>query len=313
MPNHEEIIFKDDFIERYSRLTDFDAFRRYSLSFLRKSIRVNTLKTTVAEIKKRLEKEWILEQVPWCKEGFWIEHRGVGDQKRRDVGNLIEHTLGYIYVQEAASMIPSLVLGPRPGEKVLDMCAAPGSKTTQMAQMMENRGIIVANDISADRLAALGVNVQRCGAMNIVLTRSFGYHIKEAGFDRVLVDAPCSGTGTIRKSIKTLMMWNPAMVKRLASQQKRLIEKAFELLKDGGTMTYSTCTLEPEEDEEVVDHLLSKYSNAKLEDIKLDIKKSSPVTEFNGRAYDKEVEKCLRIWPQDNDTEGFFVCKIRKA
>jgi len=312
MPNWQELEFKQDFIDRYSKLTDFETFKKFSLSFLRKSIRVNTLKTTAAEIKKRLEKDWMLEPIPWCKDGFWIEHRGVGEEKRRDVGNLIEHTLGYIYVQEAASMIPPLVLDPKPGEKVLDMCAAPGSKTTEMAQLMENKGIIVANDIAADRLASLGINVQRCGAMNIVITKSFGYHIKESGFDKILVDAPCSGTGTIRKSIKTLMMWNPGMVKRLSEQQKRLIEKAFELLKEGGTMTYSTCTLEPEEDEGVIDHLLSKHDNAKVEDIKLDIKRSPAVMEFNGVKFNPEVKKCLRIWPQDNDTEGFFVCKIRK-
>lgn len=311
-PKAEEVIFKEKFIERYSKLTDWKAFEKYCRLYLRKSIRVNTVKMSVAELKKRLEKEWTLTQIPWCKEGFWIEHKGI---KRIDIGNLKEHVLGYIYVQESASMIPPVVLDPRPGDVVLDMCAAPGSKTTQIAQYMKNRGIIIANDITHDRLSALGINVQRCGLTNVVITNYYGYNIKKPlgeGFDRILVDAPCSGTGSIRKSLKTILMWNPNMVVRLSSMQKKLIEKGFELLKEGGTMVYSTCTLEPEEDEEVVDHLLKVYPEAKIEEIRLDIKRGNPVTEFEGKRYNQEVKKCLRIWPQDNDSEGFFVCKIRK-
>ena len=316
MPNWEQLHFKEAFIERYRKLTDFEAFRRYSLSFLRKSIRVNTLKIPVPELKKRLEKEWIFEQVPWCREGFWIEHRGVETEgklkKRRDIGNLREHSLGYFYVQEAASMIPPIVLDPKPGEKILDMCAAPGSKTTQIGQMMENEGIVVANDISADRLAALGINVQRMGLVNIVINKSMGYHIREGNFDRILVDAPCSGTGTIRKSLKTLQMWNPHLAKKLAGQQKKLLQHAFSLLKKGGILVYSTCTLEPDEDEGVIDSFLQQNNDARLEEIKLEIKRSDAVLEFEGETYNPEIKKCLRIWPQDNDSEGFFVAKIRK-
>ena len=138
MPNWEEIEFKDKFIERYSQLTDFEKFKEYSLSFLRRSIRVNTLKITIPELKKRVEaQDWVLTPVPWCKEGFWVEHKG----GRRDIGNLIEHTLGYFYVQESASMIPPLVLNPQPGETILDIAASPGSKTTQIAALMKNQGI----------------------------------------------------------------------------------------------------------------------------------------------------------------------------
>lgn len=313
MPNHEQIHFKEAFVERYSKLTDFEQFRKYSLSFLRKSIRVNTTKISVEEIKKRLEKDWVLEQIPWCKEGFWIEHRGIEGEKRRDIGNLREHALGYFYVQEAASMIPPLVLGPKPGEKILDMCASPGSKTTQIAQMMKNKGVVAANDISADRLAALGINIQRCGLSNVVITKTMGCHIRETGFDRILVDAPCSGTGTIRKSLKTLMMWNPELGKRLAGQQKKLLNHAFSLLKKNGTLVYSTCTMEPDEDEGVIDWFLSKNRKARLEEIEIELKRSKPVLDFEGKQYNEEIKKCLRIWPQDNDSEGFFVAKLRKT
>ncbi len=306
-PNAEEIEFKEKFIERYSDLTDWQEFKRYSLSFLRKSIRVNTLKSSADEIKKRLSPDWRLEQIPWCKEGFWIK----GD--RRDIGNLKEHSLGYIYVQEAASMIPPIVLDPKPREIVLDIAAAPGSKTTQIAQYMENKGIIVANDVSHDRLASLGVNVQRCGVKNAVLTMKRGQQIKNIEFDKILVDAPCSGTGTIRKSVKTVYTWNPDMVKKMAAEQKKLICHAFSLLKEGGTMVYSTCTMEPDENEGVIDFFLSKNEDARIMPIKLNIKRSEPITEFEGNQYNPEVKKCLRIWPQDNDSEGFFVCKIIKG
>jgi len=305
-PNASEIEFKERFVERYSKLTNFEEFRKFNLSFLRKSIRVNTLKISIKELKDRLKKDWKLTQIPWCKEGFWIKG------ERRDVGNLPEHSLGYIYVQEAASMIPPVVLNPKPGDAVLDMAAAPGSKTTQMAAMMKNQGIIIANDIAPDRLASLGVNLQRCGAANAIITMMKGHNIRGT-FDKILLDAPCTGTGTIRKSVKTIYAWNPDMISRMSAQQKQLIAHAFNMLKSGGTMVYSTCSLEPEENEEVVDYLISHHEDAKVMPINLKgLKKSNPVTEFNGRKYSDEVKKCLRIWPQDNDTEGFFVAKIKK-
>ena len=309
--NFNEITFKPKFIERYSKLTNWENFRQCSLSFLNRSIRVNLLKISITELKKRLEGKWNLEQIPWCKEGFWIEH---AKKERRDIGNLIEHSLGYFYIQEAASMIPPIVLEPKKGEIVLDIAASPGSKTTQIAQYMQNEGVLIANDYTVDRMKPLSINLQRCGVSNAVITLMEGQWFRKSGieFDKVLVDAPCSGTGTIRKSLKTLNIWNPDMVRRLSITQKQLIETGFNLLKEQGTLVYSTCSLEPEENEEVVDFLLNKYENAKLEEIKLNIKKSNPILEFENKKYSDEIKKCLRIWPQDNDTEGFFVAKIRK-
>ncbi|MBW2974388.1 RsmB/NOP family class I SAM-dependent RNA methyltransferase [Candidatus Woesearchaeota archaeon] len=307
----QQIEFKPKFIERYKALTDWQVFKEISLRFLRRSVRVNTLKVSVRECKKRLEEQdWKLTPIPWCREGFWVEHK----QGRRDIGNTVEFSLGYYYVQEAASMIPPVVLGPKPGEIILDMCAAPGSKSSQIAQYMENKGILISNDYQYIRLQPLGINMQRMGITNSVITLMEGRYFKGSNirFDRILVDAPCSGTGTIRKSLKTIGIWNPNAIKRLCSQQKQLLHTAFEILKDNGTLVYSTCSLEPEEDENVVDSLLDKYGNAKLEEIKLDIKRSAPVLEFEGNSYNQEIKKCLRLWPQDNDTEGFFVAKIKK-
>jgi len=302
----QELKWKDKFIERYEKLTDIDEFKKYSSVFLRKSIRINTLKISVDECKKKL-KDWKLTPIPWCKEGFWIEHK----KGRLDIGNTLEHQLGYIYVQEAASMIPPIVLDPNE-DKVLDMCAAPGSKSSQISSLMKNKGMLIANDIGA-RINALSFNLQRCGISNAIITSMEGRFFQDS-FDKILVDAPCSGTGAIRKSPKTLLMWNPDMIKRLSGMQKQLINVAFQNLKKNGILVYSTCTLEPEENEGVVDFLLNKYGNAKIEEINIEgLKRSNPVMEFEGRKYNEEIKKCLRIWPQDNDTEGFFIAKIKKV
>ena len=309
IPTTETIVWKPALVDRYSKLTDFEEFKKYSLSFLRRSIRINTVLGSIKEIKASIEaKGWKLESIPWCKEGFFISHA-----ERRDVGNLLEHHLGKIYVQEAASMIPPLVLDPQPEEMVLDMCASPGSKTTQMGAMMHSKGILVANDFKGARLQSLGINVQKSGLTNIVITLMHGKRFFGFQFDKILVDAPCSGMGAIRKSLKTIHIWNPLMISKLARMQKELLENAFQNLKPGGVVVYSTCSVEPEENEGVVDFLVKKFRNATVEKVKLKGLKTSPtIVGFNGVVYDPQVQHCLRIWPQDNDTEGFFVAKIGK-
>lgn len=308
----ENLEFKDKFKERFAKLTDWEEFVKYNSKFLRRSIRVNTLKISVKELKKRIEDKWHLQPVKWCKEGFFIEHKGLGEDYRRDVGNLTEHSLGYIFIQEASSMIPPRVLLPEPGDIILDMCASPGSKTTQIAQYMNNEGLLVANDYKFERNKALGLNLQRSGVLNTVMTLKDARKFSGFSFDKILIDAPCSGTGTIRKSPKTMKIWNPNMIKRLAKTQRELIENAFNNLRKGGVLVYSTCSIEPEENESVVSYLLDKYENATTEQIEIDINKSSPVDEFENARFNEGVRNCLRIWPQDNDTDGFFVCRIRK-
>ncbi|MBR9676073.1 RsmB/NOP family class I SAM-dependent RNA methyltransferase [Candidatus Woesearchaeota archaeon] len=311
IPKTENIVIKPGFEARYKTLcgANYEEFMKYSLSFLRRSIRVNTLKTSVLKTKKSLEKKgWILTSIPWCKEGFWIEH----ETGRRDIGNTAEHALGFIYVQEAVSMIPPIVLNPKPGELVLDMCAAPGSKTSQMAMYMNNDGLIVANDYQGMRARPLGINMQRVGATNTLISLSEGQRLRVGGFDKILVDAPCSGTGTIRKSLKTLRMWNENMIRRLAGTQKQLILHAYKMLRPGGELVYSTCTLEPEEDEAIINYLLEKHPDADVVPFDLDIKRAEPVLEWDGQKFDPRIKNVLRLYPQLNNTEGFFVAKIKK-
>jgi NOL1/NOP2/sun family putative RNA methylase len=211
-----------------------------------------------------------------------------------------------------------LVLQPKPGEVILDLCSSPGSKTTQAAAMMENTGTIVANEISMGRISILNSNLERCGVMNAIVTRREGVAFcntllkkSKLRFDKILVDAPCSGEGTLRKSPKTFLMWNINMIKKIARTQRDLAEAAVQLLKVGGEMIYSTCTLAPEEDEMIVDYLLGKF-DIEIEEIKLPMKFRQGVCEWEGKEMSSEVKKCLRLYPQDNNTDGFFVTKIRK-
>jgi len=301
----KDIKFKEKFITRYSKLTDWELFKKYSLTFLRRSIRVNTLKISIPDLLERLSPEWDLTPIPWCKEGFWIEHRAI--KKRRDIGNLTEHALGYFYVQEAASMIPPIVLNPKPNEFILDIAASPGSKTSQIAQYMKNTGILIANDYQYKRMKPLDLNLQRMGISNSIITLMQGRFFKGFEFDKALVDAPCSGTGAIRKSFKTLLIWNPNMVRRIASTQRQLLDTAFNNLKPNGTIVYSTCTLEPEENEATVSYLLEKYDNAKLEKITLPgLKSSKPITEFENQSYNPEVKKCEPVLFHTGDTPFVF-------
>ncbi len=305
-----EIIIKKKFEDRYRTLLKdrYEEFISCSVSFLRRAIRVNTIKSSIDYVTRRLSKSWELKQVPWCKEGFWIEGN------RRDIGNLIEHQMGFIYVQEPASMIPPIVLDPMPSETVLDMASAPGSKTTQLSAMMKNIGVIVANDENPLRLKLLGMNLQRCGVENAVISNRNAMFFEKAGilFDKVLLDAPCSGTGTIRKSLKTLKIWNEKMTIKIAGIQKRLLDSAHQSLKRGGVLVYSTCSLEPEENEENISWFLDKHKDMVTQEIILDIKRDEPILEFDKKRYNPLVKNCLRLYPNTNDTQGFFVCKMVK-
>lgn len=297
--------FKRRFVERYSSLTDFEKFKKASLERKRKAIRVNTIKISVSEFKKRVDLK--LKQIPWCEEGFFVE------SLRTDLGNLPEHGLGYFYVQEASSMVPVEILKPKKRDFILDVAAAPGSKTTQIAAKLGGSGFIVANDNNYNRMKALTMNLQRSGVINYISTLMEGRFIK-GEFDKILLDAPCSGTGTLSKSPQTLLEWNPYGIRRLAGLQKQLIKNAFDNLKKGGCLVYSTCTLEPEEDEGVVSYLLDRFSNAEIQKVSLDgLRASKAVTSFCNKEFNSGVKKCLRIWPQNNKTDGFFVAKIKKT
>jgi NOL1/NOP2/sun family putative RNA methylase len=276
---------------------------------LRRTARVNTLKATTARLLELLA-DIGPEVLPWYSDGLVL-----GDAVA--VGRRLEHFLGLFYVQEAVSMVPPLVLSPEPGETVLDISAAPGSKTTQMAAMMQNTGLVVANDSSPVRVRGLVGNIDRAGCLNVAVTRLDGIRLAEpmAGrCDRVLVDAPCSAEGTIRKSPQALEHWSLDAFPRFAAIQRGLLQAGFRCLRPGGRLVYSTCTLAPEENEGVVNWLLAREPAAEVVEWNLaGLVAHAGVTKWQGEEFRAEVARTRRILPQDNDTEAFFVALIRKG
>jgi len=240
------------------------------------------------------------------------------DLEPGELGRALEHLLGYYYMQELASMLPVIALKPERNETILDLCAAPGSKTTQLSSELQGTGTIIANEVSMGRLKILASNLEKCGASNTIITRKEGFafcnRMKKNNFqfDRILVDAPCSGEGTLRSSPKTYLMWNIKTIKNLPKIQKSLIASALEILEPKGILVYSTCTHAPEENEGVVDKILKEFPNIKLEKINLPIKYREGITNWEDKQFSNEVKKCARVYPHDNNTEGFFIAKIRK-
>ncbi len=308
--------FKPEFRERMSQLLtnkeDFDKFEKIIHTGPRNFVRCNTIKISPSELCERLRKKWSVEQpFPEYPEIILIKQ----DLGPGELGNAIEHILGYYYVQEISSMLSVLALSPQPGELVLDVCAAPGSKTSQIAARMENKGTLIANDLKMDRVKILAATLERCGVTNSVITRNDGVSLcnkmEKAGFkfDKILLDAPCSGEGTLRSSPKTFIMWNKKMVYKLSRMQKKLIAFSLKALKKGGILVYSTCTHSPEENEEVIDFAIRNFP-VNIESLYLPLKSRPGLQKWGDEAFSPEVEKCCRFYPQDNDSEGFFVAKL---
>jgi len=310
------------FLERMEKLLvekkDFESYLDILKVVPVRSIRCNPLKISVEDLKKKLEaKGWKIGQ-PWKKspDVMIIEN----DLVPGELGRALEHLLGYYYIQELASMLPVLSFNFEEGEKVLDLCAAPGSKTTQISAKMNNTGSVIANEVSMGRLRILASNLERCGCSNVVISRKDGSALckrlkkyNDYEFDKILVDASCSGEGTLRSSLKTYSMWNIKTVKNLPKIQFDLFMNSFEVLKVGGEIIYSTCTHAPEENEGVVNRILKELGDEiEIVEINLPVKVRKGVTEWEGVKFDKRVEKCARVYPQDNNTEGFFVSKFRR-
>jgi NOL1/NOP2/sun family putative RNA methylase len=299
----------DRLYARYSSLIpDFEIFMEYIRRPLVQSLRINTLKAARQEILPLLH-DVQLRHLDFYADGFSVEGK-------HSLGNHMTHNLGLIYVQEIASMTPALVLDPQPGETVMDLCAAPGSKTTQLAQLMANRGLLVVNEISRKRMRGLIHNIKRCGLLNEVVVCMNGQKMDRVFtdyFDRILIDAPCSAEGTIRRSRAVLYHWGIRNIQRMSRLQIGLVISAFRALRPGGTMVYSTCTIAPEENEKVISYLLDKCPQAEVLPVELDGFKTRPgVTEWQGSSYDERMVHCARILPQDNDTAPFFIARLTK-
>lgn len=324
-------------LDRYAPYTDIEVLKASMEKPLRKCVRVNTLKCSVEEFKTWAQgRGWVLTQVPWCREGFFLER----EDHSRALGRDLRHLLGHFYMQEAASMLPPSLLDPQMGEVVLDLCAAPGSKTTQMAARTEG-GAVVANDVQENRLWTLKNALYRSGVTNCVVLKKvgqwYGKNMTER-FDRVLCDAPCTAQGTARKGSDALAYCSDRSIAACAKLQTELLEAAVHATKVGGRIVYSTCTMTPEENEAVVLSVLQEFSNCLqvVDPREDDGMQNAKCKMENGKwnmdraiADSIEVQKWLhqnnhfsfpishfaflRLWPQTYDTEGFFAAVFEKT
>ena len=335
--------------DRYAPFTDLAALNEASTKPLRKSVRVNTLKTSVEKFTQAAHKKgWQLTSVPWCPEAFFVDR----EDRSVALGKDLLHLLGHVYMQEAASMLPAALLDPQPGEVILDMSAAPGSKTTQIASMMarspstatsaarrggggQGVGVIVCNDVQEKRLWTLKTALHRSGVINNIVTKKVGQWFAKnmtGRFDRVLCDAPCTAQGTSRKDSDALLYCSLENIGKMARLQRELLESAVHACKVGGRIVYSTCTLTPEENEEVVASILHKFegrvevvdprqerqavSDERLAEIfERAVEDSYRVQEFQTTGVPLTASRLplLRLWPQTFDTEGFFCAVLKKV
>jgi len=274
---------------------------------LRRSIRCNTLKTECSSLESRLrEKGFRLEPIPWAPHGFWVTGSTVS------LGATLEYLLGYYYIQGAASMLPAYSLSPTADDLVVDMAAAPGGKTTQLAQLMGNRGAILAVEASRRRVKALRASLNRMGVTNTVVLRMDARMLAplKNTFSKVLLDAPCTGEGLIpldpsRKRSRTI-----GDLKKASSLQVELLLTAIDIASPGGVIVYSTCSIAPEENEYVVSRVLSMRSGVRVSEPGISVGDPGLI-EYRGLLFE-EAKMCRRLYPHRHGTEGFFICRLVK-
>lgn len=271
------------------------------------TLRANTLKYNIQDLMKYFKEINIkFERVLWYKDALIIKNANEKDIQKLDI-----YQKGYIYLQSLSSMVPPLVLNPQEGENVLDLTAAPGSKTTQIAALMNGKGYILANELDKLRCERLRYNVNSQGADIVEVINGRGEKIGKIyneQFDKVLLDTPCSGEGRFTiYNVQSYKSWSPRTVNELTKMQRKLFKSAYDALKPGGTLVYSTCTLNKEENEYILDWALNNL-NVKLVPTNIEIREGLPA--FN-EGLDKSVNKAIRILPSKS-MEGFFVSKFIK-
>lgn len=272
------------------------------------TLRVNTLKYNIQDLMRYFKEINIkFERVLWYKDALVVKNAN-----EKEIQKLEIYQKGYIYLQSLSSMVPPIVLNPKEGENVLDLTAAPGSKTTQMAALMNGKGYILANELDKIRYEKLKYNVNSQGADIVEVVNGRGEKIGEQyqeKFDKVLLDTPCSGEGRFSiYNVQSYKTWSTKTVNDLTKMQRKLFKSAYNSLKQNGTLVYSTCTLNKEENEYILDWALNNF-NVKLVPIGIEIKDSIPA--FN-EGLDKSINKAIRILPSKN-MEGFFVAKFVKS
>lgn len=290
------------FLERMEKMLgpDYTAFLdSYSLEN-HQGLRLNPLKNTRDLFTSLLP-------IPWAKYGYYFP-------EELRPGKSVNHDLGLYYIQEPSAMSVAEFADPKPGEIVLDLCAAPGGKSTQLSSLMENKGLLISNEIIPKRAVVLADNISRLGITNTVVLNETPENIAkcfENFFDKVIVDAPCSGEGMFRKNPEAISEWSEENVKMCATRQLDILNTIKSTLKDGGILVYSTCTFSPEEDEQVVEKFLKQNPEFSLLDLNhTHFSKGLKSNTISGLS---DIEKTVRIFPHLADGEGHFVAKMQKC
>lgn len=271
-------------------------------------VRLNQIKTNHSRLRRALEAEGI-----GITPRSWNPHTLELDTPKP--GRTWPYQHGWFIGQEEISQLPARVLDPAPGSWVWDAAAAPGGKATQLAAMVRDSGVVVANDVNLGRLSALRSNADRLGVDNLVVTQQDARTFSLApfdvdSFDATLVDAPCSGEGTVRKNPHVIDEWSLEGVHSLSNLQTGILRRAIQATKPGGTVVYATCTFAPEENEGVLSGIVESEP-ATVEPYDLGLDHAPGLTEWQGTTYAPAVQHGKRFYPHQNDTGGFFCAKLR--
>ncbi len=308
--NHKSGLAVEAVINRYGELSGNEAAFKSSLAeSLPVCLWANTLRITSEDLVKRLNSEGIHPvPIPWSDGAFRLP-------ATERPGRSWLYKAGLFHIQEEAALLPVKLLAPQSGELVLDLCAAPGNKTAQIAIALANCGTVIANDKHAGRLAPLHAAVARLGLVNVTTTAIDGinYPLNSGPFDRILVDAPCSGEGTIRKGPGKHTEVPENFRDWLRGTQRALLRRAIDLCRPGGRIVYSTCTFAPEENEEIIDRALKESLDIRLISPEEPVPGASPgITNWQGHNYSDKLSKAVRLWPHKTNTGGFFAAIIEK-
>lgn len=295
------------FTERMKQMLggEYEAFIASYEKERSQGLRVNGLKADPAEFAKT--GPFSLKPVPWASEGF-----AYGMEERP--GRHPYHDAGVYYIQEPSAMIAASLLNPQPGEKILDLCAAPGGKSTQAAARLGGEGLLVSNEIHPARAKILSQNIERMGIRNAVVTNEDSGRLTQyfpVFFDGIIVDAPCSGEGMFRKDETAVVEWSPENVRHCAERQQEILENAAMMLKPGGRLVYSTCTFAPEEDEQAIGHFLEAHPEFTIEKTPDYPGLSRGIPDWGAGVTDG-IEKTVRIWPHRTEGEGHYAALLRK-
>jgi len=272
------------------------------------SIRVNTLKISPLDLRKKLEKKGFeLEPNIWVPYGFKVTKTPF------NLGASHEFLHGYYYLQNIASMLPAMILNPKPTDIVIDMCAAPGSKATQLAQLMNNKGLLILIDKNKNRIPALEFNLRRLGIKNSIIYNTDAIKLPElrTKADKILLDAPCTGEGLIRQDKSRKKSKKMKDIEKLSLIQKKLLSAGLRALKPKGELLYSTCSIAPEENELVINEVLENESGFIISEIKESYGRKG-LNKVYGKELNEQLKYSRRFYPHIHDTIGFYFCLIRK-